>query len=875
MITKPKNISQNTLLFFVISGLSILSSCKSSEPISNSESTIEPEVAEVLEVNQDSLNQILLMREKEQELLTYQPSATRTFDIVHTELDLNFDYERSAVLGEAKLTLTPYAKPQKILTLDAKDFELGKIYGKIDGEEQSFGYRYDEKQIEIYLPKEIEKGDTIQIWMKYTAFPDKNSGGGGSAITDTKGLYFIDPLDTIANKPRMIWTQGETEFSSKWFPAIDKPNDKFTQTIHLTVGDSLVTVSNGVLTKSEDLGNGLRKDTWEMTLPHSAYLAAVAIGDFGKSEDVHGDIPLGYYVEKGYEKGAAKVFANTPEMMGYFEKLTGVKFPWPKYDQIVVPDFVSGAMENTTASIFTEELKLTEREAIDSEWDYIIAHELFHQWFGDYVTAESWSNLTLNEAFANYSEYLWNEYKYGLDQAKLKLIAERETYFQEALGKQENLIRFHYPDAEELFDAHSYSKGGLILHMLRKYLGDELFFAGLNYYLNQHAFSSVEVHDLRLAFEKVSGEDLNWFFNQWFLDKGHPQIRFEVDYSIPDNLLISAWQEQDLENTPLYKLPFEVSWYVEGERKTKSFTLEQGFQQFALQNEDPVDQLYIDEGTDVLMVKSMDLDSVYLKRQFQESLIGSARYEALDSLRMRDEMEILSELIPQALDDEFWSIKELALQSIQSNPEWMASNPALEEKVFDLAESAVKNSVRAGAIDALGTLEDPSKYFDSFLKYVNDSSYLVVSSALMALVSSDSEDVSIEFIERFSGESNFRVVIPVAEYYLNNDVIEKGEWFQEKAETLNGEGLYYFLGYYAEYFVMHPEEDSQKAMEYLLHLMENSSQMYVRLGAFQGLLGFGDDEEVVSKIREIASKERDDNIKRYFDYFLQAFDVKN
>lgn len=875
MITKPKNISQNTLLFFVISGLSILSSCKSSEPISNLESTIEPEVAEVLEVNQDSLNQISLMREKEQELLTYQASATRTFDIVHTELDLNFDYERSAVLGEAKLTLTPYAKPQKVLTLDAKDFELGKIYGEIDGEEQSFGYRYDEKQIQIYLPKEVEKGDTIQVWMKYTAFPDKNSGGGGSAITDTKGLYFIDPLDTVANKSRMIWTQGETEFSSKWFPSIDKPNEKFTQTIHLTVGDSLVTVSNGVLTKSEDLGNGLRKDTWEMTLPHSAYLAAVAIGDFGKAEDVHGNISLGYYVEKGYEKGAAKVFANTPEMMEYFEKLTGVNFPWPKYDQIVVPDFVSGAMENTTASIFMEELKLTEREAIDSEWDYIIAHELFHQWFGDYVTAESWSNLTLNEAFANYSEYLWNEYKYGLDQAKLKLIAERETYFQEALGKQENLIRFHYPDAEELFDAHSYSKGGLILHMLRKYLGDDLFFDGLNYYLNQHAFSSVEVHDLRLAFEKVSGEDLNWFFNQWFLAKGHPQVKFEVDYSIPDNLLISAWQEQDLETTPLYRLPIEISWYVDGERKTKKIILEQGFQQFALQNEDPVDQIYIDEGTDVLMNKSMNQDSSYLKRQFLESQIGAARYEALDSLRTRDDLELLSELIPKALDDEFWSVKELALQSIQSNPDWMIENSALEEKVAELAESAEKNSVRAGAIDALGACENPSKYHEALLRYVNDSSYLIVSSALMALVSGDAADVSPEFIERFASENNFRVVIPVAEYYLNHDIAEKGGWFQEKAESLSGEGLYYFLGYYAEYFVQHPEEDSDRALNYLMHLMENSSQMYVRLGAFQGLLGFGDDEEVVAKIREIASKERDENIKRYFDYFLQAFDVKN
>ena len=199
-------------------------------------------------------------------------------------------------------------------------------------------------------------------------------------------------------------------------------------------------------------------------------------------------------------------------MIRYFEDLLQVKYPWPKYDQIVVRDFVSGAMENTTASIFMEELRLTEREAIDSEWDYIIAHELFHQWFGDLVTTESWANLTLNEAFANYSEYLWNEHKYGDDLAKLKLIVEMETYFQEAETKQVNLIRFDYEDAEDMFDAHSYSKGGVILHMLRDYLGDELFFSGLNLYLTSHAFQSVEVHDLRLAFEKVSGEDFELVF---------------------------------------------------------------------------------------------------------------------------------------------------------------------------------------------------------------------------------------------------------------------------------------------------------------------------------------------------------------------------
>ena len=871
----PKNILQFPASFFLMAGLLIFSACKTSEPTSKtsgqSAQVLSPPVEQI---NEDSLQYVLLKNRKERELLNYQASATRKVDILHTELDLSFDYQKTAVIGIAKISLTPFAKSQKTVTLDAKDFELGKISGKTRGQESNLNYRYNQKQVEIHLPEALNPGDTLLLTIAYTAFPERNSGQGSEAITDTKGLYFIDPMDTIPGKPRMIWTQGETEHNSKWFPTIDKPNERFTQTIHLTVADSLVTISNGVLTKQTKLDNGMRKDTWELRIPHAPYLAAIAIGDFGKVEAKHEDLPLAYYVEKGYEKGAEKVFAHTPEMMAFFEKKLGVKFPWPKYDQIVVRDFVSGAMENTTASIFMEELRLTEREAIDSEWDYIIAHELFHQWFGDYVTAESWSNLTLNEAFANYSEYLWNEYKNGKDEAKLKLITEKETYFQEALSKKVNLIRFYYEDNEDMFDSHSYSKGGVILHMLREYVGDELFFQSLNNYLTTHALSSVEVHDLRLAFEKTTGEDLNWFFNQWFLDKGHPELEVDVDYSIPENILISVSQRQDLKEFPLYKIPFEVSWYEEGSRKSKRFELNQAFQQFALENQTPVDQIYWDEEKNLLLEKTIKVDSAFMRKQFLESQVGVARYEALDSLVAWENFEVLQELIPNALKDELWSIRELALRITQSHPEWLLDSQDLEDLIFEIAEGDTRNSVRAGAIDVLGAY-DPFKYQAALKRYVNDESYLIASSALMGLVALGEEGPGDDFMERFAGEDNFRIGIPMADYYLNTAKKGKGDWFEQKARSLKGEGLYYFLGYYAEYFVTFPEEGRDKALAFLFDKMENSNQIFVRLGAFQGLLGFADDEDVVARIKRIAAKESMPQVKNYFDYFLQALSDEN
>ena len=861
-------------LFLFVAVIAI--GCKSSQSIPPAEEVVleEAMVSQDSQSYTDSLEYVRLVRAKERAIESYQPAATKYFDILHTELDLAFDYQNQTVIGDAELTMRPYFHPQKEVVLDAQDFELGRIYYSKGGEPQSTGYRYDGQQIRIYLPEQVTKEDTFKLSMKYTAFPEKNSGQGSAAITDTKGLYFIDPLDTMPGKPTMIWTQGETSHNSKWFPTLDTPNEKFTQLVKLTVADSLVTIGNGKLVRQEDLGNGMRKDYWEMKLPHSPYLAAFAIGDFGKIETEWNGIPLGYYVEKGYEKGAAKVFRNTPEMMGFFSEKLGVKFPWPKYDQIVVRDFVSGAMENTTASIFMEELRLDEREAIDSEWDYIIAHELFHQWFGDYVTIESWANLTLNEGFANYSEFLWNEYKYGADEAKLKLVAETETYFAEAESKQVDLIRYEYEDAEDLFDSHSYSKGGIIIHSLRTYLGDEVFYLALHDYLEEHAFGNVEVNDLRMAFEKASGEDLNWFFDQWFLDKGHPELLFEADYSIPDNILISVTQLQDLNEAPLYQLPIEVSWYEGEARKSKVVFLNRAFQQFALENGSPVDLVFFDEAKNLLAKRTQQLSAEQMRSQFRVSDLGIARYEALDSLAAWDADVELESIMLDAVQDEFWGVQENALSILQSHTEWLDNSPELERTVRNIASGSGRNSVRAGALDVLGEYA-PDSYQDLFTGLVSDSSYLVAGSALMGLVSAIDRPVEEAVIGKYAGETNFRMVIPVAEYYISNSVPGKGDWFLRQAETAKGEGLYYFLGYLSEYFLRFPEEGEERAVEFLFQKLKYDSRSYVRLGAFQALLGFTDEPEIIERLNTITGEESDEELSSYYKYFLDALSDEN
>jgi aminopeptidase N len=861
MIQKPVcpkiNLRTSISALVLLCFLGVLEGCKSKAVLSADES----EAVDTLLVEEEISWGIA-------DELPYQASATRSMDLVHMDLDLRFDWKNQQVIGKAKLRLTPYFYPQKIVVLDAQDFEFGRVARMHKGQLETLSYRYDNQEIQIYLPEEASVRDTVELEVNYVAFPEKNSGEGSAAITDTKGLYFIDPMDTIPGKPTMLWTQGETQHSSKWFPTIDRPNERMTHDIWLTVPDSMVSISNGRLLKQESLGNGMRKDHWKMDLPHAPYLVAIAVGDFAKVTASHGDLPLGYYVEKGFEKGAAKVFASTPEMISYFEKRLGVPFPWQKYDQIVVRDFVSGAMENTTASIFMEELLLDEREALDSEWDYIIAHELFHQWFGDLVTAESWSNLTLNEAFANYSEYLWNEKRYGQDQADLKLVVEKEGYLAEADAEPKELIRFNYADAEDLFDAHSYNKGGLVLHMLRRELGDAAFFKGLNLYLTQHAFQAVEAHDLRLAMERVSGRDLNWFFNQWFFAKGHPELKVEVDYSQPENLLLRFSQVQDLNQTPVFQLPITISWYEGEVRKTKIVQVSKAEQELVLENGSPVSLVYVNEGQEILMKGNQVLTNAQYLRQFKESQLGVARYAALDSLVSRDAAEELGIVLPLALEDSFAAIRERGLSLLQGGDQWKEALGELEGKIYRLAEEDPNNKVRAGALEVLAEW-NPSGYRGAFTRLARDPSYLVAGAALMGLARVADPVVELSWMETFERETNFRMAVGLAEYYISTKVLGKGPWFEQTFSKLSGEGLYYFMGYYGSYFMDVEVADKEKAIRRLLAILENNPKDFLRLGAFQTLMGFVMEEGVLDKMVAIVEKEQSEDLQSYYSYYLE------
>jgi len=488
----------------------------------------------------------------------YHPSRDREWDLLHTRLDLRFDIPGQRVFGEADIELTPLFFPQDDLALDADGMTFSSI---VAGDVQVTDYAYDGHTLTIPLHRSMRPDETLQVHVTYVATPRATEENKATAVTSDKGLFFIDPLDTMPELPLQIWSQGETSFNRKWFPTLDQPNERQTHEIRLTVPDTLMTISNGILVESEPAGAGLRADVWRMDLPHAPYLTMIAVGQWDKVTDFWRGRPVEYYVDKGFGPSARAIFDHTPEMLEFFSDRFEYDFVWPKYAQIIVRQFVSGAMENTTAVTFGDFIQMREEDMLGlGPNDYIVAHEMMHHWFGDLVTCESWANLVLNEGFANYAEYLWFEHKYGRERADISRLTELSGYFDQAQHDAHPLVHYHYANEDAMFDAHSYNKGGLVLHMLRSAVGDDAFFASLSRYLKDHAFGSAEVDDLRQAFEEVTGKDMHWFFDPWYFGTGHPVLSIERSYDASTGVLEVRLRQQQAEKgyTPLFTLPVEI-----------------------------------------------------------------------------------------------------------------------------------------------------------------------------------------------------------------------------------------------------------------------------------------------------------------------------
>jgi len=750
-------------------------------------------------------------------LPVYQATETTLFDLIDTKLWVSFDWAKKHCLGTAEITASPVGKKRNSLVLDAKGFDIKSI---VNGDGKKLTYNYDNAKLDINLGTEIPVGKATKVKIEYVAKPDDLKVGGSAAITSDKGLYFINPDGKDKNKPRQIWTQGETQSNSKWFPTIDVPNQRCTQEMYITVADNFKTLSNGTMLDSKKNANGTRTDHYKMTQPHAPYLFMMAIGEFAVVNDKWKDVPLKYYVEPKYEKDAKAIYSNTPEMLTFFSDILGVKYPWPTYSQVIVRDYVSGAMENTTGVIFGEFCQKTTRELMDGDNEGIIAHEMFHHWFGDYVTCESWSNLTLNEGFANYSEYLWEEHKNGRDAADYHRLNELAGYMASTRGNMHDLINYSYDNREDMFDAHSYNKGGLVLHMMRSYLGDDVFFKGLNLYLTKNAYTAVEAAQLRLAMEEVSGQDLNWFFNQWYFGSGQPELTVKDSLNAAGNkVFLSVAQTQSgPQQQHIFQLPVNVDIYLAGNTNPirKSIFVNRRTQSFEF--DVPSKPLNI----------IFDADNVILGKIKYDKPKEAFIYQATHNKTLNDRIialdKIKSELTPEvdAIILGFLSDKSPVMRTKALSQVDLSAYPAFKSKVIELASNEKDPGVRSNALELLA--ENPQPEYEAvFIKNINDEvSYSVLASALTGLNRMNKEKAA-PYVAKYEKEESSLMTNAISAIYMANGDPKALTLIEGKLDEVEGLEAFGLFGTYTELLLSSDKATLVSGFEKLQGMAGNES----------------------------------------------------
>jgi aminopeptidase N len=683
----------------------------------------------------------------------YRASAPRDWFILHTRAALSFDYRAKTATGHATLTLQPYFYATDSLTLDAKGMDIKSV--QLEPGNKPLPFTYDSSRLQIQLDKSYTRHEQLKLSIRYVAQPyaARSVGGGSAAIKDDKGLYFINTDSAVAGKPVQVWTQGETESNSNWLPTIDKPNMRTTVELELTVPSKYKTLSNGALVATKVQGD-TRTDTWKTEQAIQVYAIMFAIGDFSITKDRWKDKEVNYYVEQAFAPYAKTMFQNTPEMIGFFSDVTGVPYPWNKYSQVVVRDYVSGAMENTSASLFGEFMNQDEREYADENHEDVVSHELFHQWFGDYVTAESWSNLTVNESFATYGEYLWRKHKYGVSYADELAWSDLQKYLDYSDYSDPVLVRHYYRDKEDMFDRVSYQKGGAILHYLHHLAGDSAFYKAMNLYLTRNALQPAEAAHWRLAVEEATGKDWNWFFNQWYLRAGHPVLDVQYqDDPAAKKLTVTVTQVQK-EGTGLYALPLKTLLIYGTEQQSVGWTIRKQKEVFVYEYKNGLAPVLVPDVVHVLPGKIIDHKeySQWLA-QLTHCTDFVSRLQAVESVQTKDVNNTDARaILAKGLEDRSAPVRQAALKTIGS-----ITNDDLRAKwipdIVNVATQDGNNKTRAAAFEILGrwkVKEQTALIRDA----VSSPSYFVAGNALSALKELDDSLAYSMARHHLAGRSN-------------------------------------------------------------------------------------------------------------------------
>jgi aminopeptidase N len=716
------------LLFICIVLLYSCNTFKKTSKVANRNSTI-------------SLDYITI-KPKNNKFLTFQKTPDKIIDILHTDLKVKFDFKNHQLNGIETCTITPYIGNIFSFYLDAKmmTFNTIKLIDEGSGKELDISTTYDSVKLFINTIQPLVFSKKYSLVINYKASPDEVEKGNGSAIKDDKGLYFINTDYKEPYKPMQIWTQGETESNSCWFPTTDKPFEKCTFKLSIEVPDSLQTLSNGTLTYSTkqvypNNKDTFRNDVWVQSQPMSPYLVMMAIGNFAQVKESWNGKLVDYYVDTLYKKDAAAMFNNTVEMIDFYSTILGVQYPWDKYSQVIAHDYVSGAMENTSATLHGLPVQKNERELIDYKNDGIIAHELFHQWFGDLVTCENWAHLTLNEGFASFGEQLWYEYKYGKDEGLRAAYNSMQSYLNYARRVHDNpIINFQYEKPDDMFSSITYKKGARVLNLLRFEIGDSLFYLSLKNYLTSFSYKSAQIDDLKRIVENTTGKDMRPFFEQWFMQGGHPTLKIihtKNDTTKEDKITILQTQDSDL---GIFHFPIQIKINEGDKEEVKTYTIQKkktvitysaSVQDENFQKVFTIDPNGLFIGT---IEENNSINDLLQKQKVASTYIDKVRN--INELALLQEANDTSkEYLINYLKDNNNQVQQYVIQKIN----WTKPSIRINNKLtlINIVNNNENTLLKADAIEVLDSLKD-TELLTWFMQLSQHASYSVAAAAINA-----------------------------------------------------------------------------------------------------------------------------------------------
>jgi aminopeptidase N len=645
----------------------------------------------------------------------------RPCDIVHIALTLQLDITRQSLRGTCATTVRTMQDAVPSLTLDGVDLQIGQVR-QTGG--ATLPYDYDGQRLRVTFPEPLHRGAPATVEVDY------------SVTKPRLGLYFITPDAAYPHKPVQVWSQCQDEDARYWFPCFDAPNEKATTEITVTVPQPYFALSNGtLLSTTRDEAAGTITYHWLQDQPHSTYLMTLVVGEFSEHTEMVDGLPVQWYVTPGREDDGQRAFGDTPEMVRFFSQKLGVPYPWNKYAQIAVSDFIFGGMENTTATTQTDLTLHDARAHLDFSSNGLVAHELAHQWFGNLLTCKHWSHAWLNEGFATYFDALFHEHHKGTDEFRYYMHQNATAYFREdAEHYRRPIVTNVYKEPIDLFDHHLYEKGSLVLHMLRYILGDTAFWGSLQHYVTANRHQVVETVDLERAVETATGRNLQAFFQQWIYKGGHPE--YQVEFAWDDATRIAAvtvrqQQQTSTEHgveTPLFDMPV-----------TLLFALPEGEQRFPLRVHERLHTFHIalpakprwisfDPGNWILKKLQLKVpkDMLIAQLQYDPDIMG--RIYAAEALGEFGSLEAVASLRQVLEQETFWGVQVEVARLLGK----IHTPTALEAL---LAHTHLPHpKARRAVVTALGEFKD-DRTATALIETVQsgDASYFVEAEAVAAL----------------------------------------------------------------------------------------------------------------------------------------------